>query len=188
MTALYSVRQPSIGTIGSSLIRILYPASCNFRAAFSRAVGPGAFRSHFFATFPALILKLSGGTTAGRLPPQRRFVPDSRASGYAPFGVLRGAYIKELAGNRYAMLNAEHNFRNVPFLWLNIPFLYRNGIELIMHGSAAQTWDGNVSTSGGWYSDIGAGISRILDIFRFDVTYRIKKPAGLYFSLGTAGF
>ena len=133
-----------------------------------------------------LLIKVSAGTIAGKLPPQREFVLDSRASGYAPFGVLHGSNIKELHGNRYVMLNLEHNFRNVPFLWLNIPFLYRNSIELIAHGSFAQTWRGNISTSKGWYSEAGIGISRMLDIFRFDVTYRLKEPRNIFITLGVA--
>jgi hypothetical protein len=135
---------------------------------------------------PILKIKLSTGTSAGSLPPQRMFVPDSRASGYAPFGVLKGGGIKELSGDRFIMINLEHNFRSTPFLALNIPFLYRNSIELILHGSVAQTWLGKISTSNGWYSEAGIGISRIFDIIRADFTYRIKDPQRFYFTLSVA--
>ena len=135
---------------------------------------------------PALKLKLSAGTSAGTLAPQRSFVLDSRASGYAPFGVLKGGDLKEFAGNRFVMLNVEHNFRSTPFLALNIPFLYRNSIELIVHGSVAQTWTGKISASDGWYSEAGIGISRIFDIIRADFTYRIKDPRRFYFTLSVA--
>ena len=135
---------------------------------------------------PTLRIKLSAGTSSGLLPPQRLFSIDSRASGYAPFGVLHGASVKEFGGDRFVMLNLEHNFRNVPFLAMNIPFLYRNGIELIVFGSVAQAWVGSTSTSGGWYGEAGIGISRIFDIIRTDFTYRFNDPKRLYFTISVA--
>lgn len=135
---------------------------------------------------PTIRLLLSGGTSRGDLPAQRIFVPDTRSSGVAPFGVLRGAANREFAGDRYVMLNLEHNFRSLPFLALNLPFLYRNGIEVILHGSIAQTWQGSTTTSDGWFSESGVGISRIFDILRFDFTYRFTDPRRFYVSLSTA--
>ncbi len=135
---------------------------------------------------PILKIKLSGGIGAGVLPPQRLFVLDSRASGYAPFGVLHGSRVKEFSGDCFVMLNIEHNFRSTPFLALNIPFLYRNSIELILHGSFAQTWLNTTSASAGWYSEAGIGISRIFDILRADLTYRFNEPRRLYFTMSVA--
>jgi len=135
---------------------------------------------------PLLKVNLTAGTSSGTLPPQRFFTADTRASGYAPFGTLRGGHVKEFVGDRFVMLNLEHNFRSVPFVLLDIPFLYRNGIELVVHGSAAQTWLGNISTSSGWYYEAGMGINRILDIFRADLTYRLKEPRRFYFTLSIA--
>jgi hypothetical protein len=135
---------------------------------------------------PILKMKLSGSIGVGTLPPQRWFDLDSRASGYAPFGVLHGSRVKEFGGDRFVMLNLEHNFRSIPFLALNFPFLYRNSIELILHGSFAQTWLGKTSTSDGWYSEAGIGISRIFDILRADFTYRFKEPKKFYVTLSMA--
>ena len=133
-----------------------------------------------------LRMRLSVGTSSGTLPPQRMFIPDSRASGYAPFGVLKAGILKEFAGDRFVMFNLEHNFRSLPFLALDIPFLYRNGIDLVAFGSAAQTWYGNQTTSDGWYYEAGLGLSRILQLLRFDVSYRFKEPQRFYFSLSFA--
>ncbi len=135
---------------------------------------------------PKLSIKLSAGTSSGTLPIQRSFSLDSRSSRYAPFGVLRGSGVKEFGGNRYVMLNLEHNFRSVPFLALNIPFLYKNSIELITFGSIAQTWTGTTSTSDGWYAEAGIGINRIFDIIRTDFTYRFTNPKQFYFTLSVA--
>ncbi len=137
---------------------------------------------------PNLRIRAVGGYTSGTLPPQRFFYTDSRASGYAPYGVLKGASVKEFAGDRFVAVNVEHNFRSVPFLLLNIPFLYRNGVELIAHGAAAQTWMKSASTSNGWYSEAGIGVSRIFDLLRADLTYRFTDPKRFYFTLSVASF
>ena len=139
-----------------------------------------------FLFSPMLRMRLSAGTGSGVLPPQRMFVVDSRASGYAPFGVLKAGGLKEFAGDKFVMLNLEHNFRSLPFLALNIPWLYRNSIELVLSGSAAQTWLGTQSTSGGWYCEAGAGFSRILGLLRFDVSYRFADPRRFFFTFSAA--
>lgn len=135
---------------------------------------------------PVLRVRLEGGTSRGALPLQRMFSPDTRASGCAPFGVLKAGSVKEFGGDRFVLAAVEHNFRSVPFLLLGVPSFYKNGVEFIVHGAFAQTWMGNVSTSGGWYSEAGIGVSRILDMFRVDLTYRFKDPRAVYLSLSIA--
>ncbi len=135
---------------------------------------------------PKLSMKVSAGTSMGSLPPQKMFALDSRASGYAPFGVLRGSQVKGFTGDHFFMLNIEHNFRSIPFLALDIPFLYKNNIELIVHGSIAKTWRNAPLTSDGVYSEAGIGINRIFDILRADVTYRFFEPSRFYVTLSVA--
>ncbi len=135
---------------------------------------------------PKLSLKASAGTSSGILPPQRFFSLESQSSAYAPYGVLHGSRVKEFSGNRFAMLTVEHNFRSVPFLALDIPFLYKNSIELITFGSVAQTWNGTSSTSNGWYTEAGIGINRIFDVIRMDVTYRFTDPKRFYLTFSVA--
>lgn len=130
---------------------------------------------------PQLRIRLFAGTSAGTLPPQRWQTLDTRASGYGAFGLLRGADVKEFVSRRYLVINAEHNFRSTPFLLLGIPFLYRNGVELIVHGSYAYA-DGYPQR----YGEVGGGISRIFDLFRADVTYRCTGSRGWAFTLGIA--
>ena len=137
---------------------------------------------------PNLRIRTFSGYAHGVLPPQRLFYIDSRASGYAPYGVLKGAQVKEFWGDRAVAVFIEHNFRSVPFLLLNIPFLYRNGIELIVHGSVIQTWLNTTSTSNGWYKELGIGVSRIFDLFRVDLTYRLVEPKRFYFTTSFASF
>ena len=135
---------------------------------------------------PVLRLLLEGGLGDRNLPPQRLFILDSRASGYAPFGVLKGSNVHEFSGDRYVLLSLEHNFRSLPFLALDIPFLYRNSIELITYGAFAQTWYGSTSSSNGWYAETGIGLARIFDLLRADITYRCTQPRRFIFSLSIA--
>jgi Family of unknown function (DUF5686)/CarboxypepD_reg-like domain len=147
--------------------------------------------SYFFPTFlrsylfpPQLQLMLAAGTSTGTLPPQRDFVLDSQLGRFAPFGVLRTAYPREFIGDRFVLLTVEHNFRNVPFLALGVPFLYRSGMEVLVDGAAGQSWLNGVSTTNGWYYEAGFGIGKIFGLIRADLTYRISKPNNLFFSLG----
>jgi hypothetical protein len=140
--------------------------------------------------FPAtLYARVSAGTASGSLPAQRVFDLESRFAGLGPFGVLRGGRVKEFSGTSYAALILEHNFRSIPFLALGIPFLYESGIEFILHGALAQTWtDGPTPypATGGWYSEVGVGLSRIFEVLRTDLTWRLKEPRLVAFTLGFA--
>ena len=147
--------------------------------------------SYHFTTFlasylvpPQLQLMFSAGTSTGNLPLQRDFVLDSQLGGIAPFGVLKTAHPTEFIGDRFVMISAEQDFRNVPFLLLGVPFLYKSGLELLVDGSAAQSWLNGVSTTKGWYYEAGFGIGKILGILRADFTWRLSKPNDLYYSVG----
>jgi hypothetical protein len=107
-----------------------------------------------------------------------------------PFGVLRAGDVREFSGDRFVSLSVEHNFRSIPFLLLDIPYLYRNSIEVILHGTVAQTWSSTPlpfgKTTDGWYSEAGVGISRLFSLFRLDGTYRFMQPRGFFLTLGVA--
>ena len=141
---------------------------------------------------PLLSVHLSAGTSRGSLPPQRLFSLESRYSGYAPFGVLRSGGVKEFSGNKMVLLSIEHNFRSTPFLALNIPFLYKNSVELVLHGTAARTWGPTSTTfpvsqrTVGWFTEAGFGINRLFSFFRLDYTYRFARPRNSFVSLGIA--
>jgi hypothetical protein len=139
---------------------------------------------------PTLSMKFAAGSSWGALPVQRLFALESSYDGVGPLGVLRGSGLREFSGHRFVSVSVEHNFRNTPFLMLDIPYLYRNNIEVIIHGAAAQSWSTSPlpfgSTTGGWYTEAGFGISRILSFFRVDLTWRMTAPRGLYLSFGVA--
>ncbi len=143
---------------------------------------PTFLRSYLFP--PQLDVMFAGGISTGTLPPQREFVLDSQLGRFATFGVLRTAYPREFVGDKFVMVAIEHNFRNVPFLALDIPFLYKSGIELLVDGAAGQSWLNGVSRTNGWYYEAGIGLGKIFGLIRADLTYRLSKPNNLFFSVG----
>ena len=161
---------------------------------FTRAIFRGEARITTFSSRllfpPTLNIKLTAGASGGTLPPQRVFSLDSRYDDLGPFGVLRTGGVKEFSGDRFVSLSVEHNFRSVPFLLLDIPFLYRNSVEVRLHGSVAQTWSSSTlpfgRTTDGWYSEAGLGLSRLFSFFRLDVSYRFMQPRGFFLTFGVA--
>ena len=84
-------------------------------------------------------------------------------------------------------MDAEHNFRALPFLALGIPFLYENNIEFLMHGGAARTWSTGRTVNPfrtGWFSELGFGFNRIFDILRADLSWRLNEARPVRFTLG----
>ena len=141
---------------------------------------------------PSVQLKLTAGTSRGLLPIHRLFVLDSRLLEYAPFGVLRGSGLREFTGDSFVLFSAEHNFRSTPFLFMDLPFLYKNGIELIVHGTIARSWlkQSSLKTAlnqtKGWYAEAGMGISRIFGLLRLDVTRRFASPSDWLLTVAVA--
>ena len=141
---------------------------------------------------PTLTIKAIAGFSGGNLPPQRQFMLESALSSFAPVGVLRGAGEKEFGGDQILTLTVEHNFRSIPFLWLDIPFLYKNSIEIISFASIAQARSTMKSpppfihSTNGWYSEAGIGISRIFGLLRIDLTRRFTAPSAWVLTLGIA--
>jgi hypothetical protein len=161
---------------------------------FTRAIVHGEARINTYSSRllfpPTLNIKVSAGVATGSVPTQRIFSLESRYDGVGPLGVLRGGGVKEFTGRRFVSLTVEHNFRSTPFLMLDIPYLYKNSVEIILYGTAAQTWSSQPlpfgTTTNGWYSEAGIGISRILTFFRFDFTYRFAQPRSIFVTLGVA--
>ncbi|MCK5573848.1 MAG: carboxypeptidase-like regulatory domain-containing protein [Bacteroidetes bacterium] len=142
-----------------------------------------------FLLKPVLRLRVAAGSSSGDLPSQRLYDLESSLSGIGPFGVLRGSRVKEFSGTSFLSASLEHNFRSIPFLALGVPFLYENNLELILEATAARTWNNgsySLTTTDGWYYEIGLGISRIFEILRADFTWRMADPKGVRFTIATA--
>ena len=146
------------------------------------------FARSFFLS-PGFRVRAYAGGAWGTLPVQRFFGIEGTLNGGTPFGAMHGLDQREYTGTGYAAVSVEHNFRSLPFLALGIPFLYTNGIELILFGGAARTWGVPASPGGemhGTYREAGFGISRILDLFRVDFAWRLSAPRGFAYTIGVA--
>jgi hypothetical protein len=136
---------------------------------------------------PGFTFRIAGGLSRGTLPLQRAFSLESASSGIGPMGVMRGMEVKEFGGTEYFAFNVEHNFRSLPFLALDIPFLYERSIELVLHSGIARTWTRlplPLVETGGWYAEAGVGVNRLFDILRADCTWRLTGPTAFRFTLG----
>ncbi len=155
-----------------------------------RAKFPTYDMSLFFN--PTMSISCYGGILTGDRLPQRLFNLESSYLGTAWFGGLRAAGVKEFSGDRFVLISLEHNFRRIPFLASGIPFLYESNLELIVFASAAQSWltpsafagPPTFKTTNGWYYEGGISVNRILDLFRFDLTWRGVEPRSIALTLG----
>jgi hypothetical protein len=138
---------------------------------------------------PELKMRIAAGGSSGTIPPQRLFGIESQSSSFAPFGVMRALRVKEFSGTSYAAINIEENFRTLPFLALGIPFLYKNNLELVVHGGAAHSWNSGpyvIPVTSAWYTEAGVGLSRILELFRVDATWRLSAPTRFCVTISAA--
>ena len=101
--------------------------------------------------------------------------PSTALSFYAPAGVLKGLRQYDLVGDKYIMMQIEHNWQNLPFSLVHSKKLEESGIQIITGGSIAHAWN---STSydvqqNNWkpYWEVYFGIAGLLDLFRFDVVH-----------------
>ncbi len=146
------------------------------------------FTSRFLFS-PELIVRFGGGWSWGNLPRQLWGAPENALGIYSPPGALKGAEHREFAGKGYAVLTAEHNFRNLPFFMLGLRGLANTGLELIVHGAVARSWiESTALPSGKSYSEVGFGIGRIAELFRLDFTRRLVDPVGWSVTLSLTTF
>ena len=141
---------------------------------------------------PSITVVLEGGTTAGHLPVQRWFSLVSPEVLIGEVGNLHDVDAYDFFGDQYVKFYTEYNFRRAPFVWTGIRSFYESNLEFIVFSGMARSWlSNNVLASSnvpmhdtrGWYYEVGAGISNILDFFRFDVAYRLSQPQGWNFTL-----
>lgn len=146
------------------------------------------FTSRFLFS-PQLIVRFGGGWSWGNLPRQLWGAPENALGIYSPPGALKAAEHREFAGKGYAVLTAEHNFRNLPFFMLGLRGLANKGLELIVHGAVARSWIESIALpSDKPYSEVGFGIGRIAELFRLDFTRRLVDPVGWSVTLSLTTF
>jgi hypothetical protein len=134
-----------------------------------------------------LDFNIKGGTYSGDLPPQKWGIIDGTIGSTAPYGVMKTIRNRPYQGQQYLAINAEHNFRTIPFELLGLRPLVTNNIGFIVFGGATQTWvnDSSLINQPGYTTkvtnnihwEVGASLNGILDLFRVDFATRLDEPA-----------
>jgi len=137
-------------------------------------------------------LRLSGGYSTGKIPPQKFFSLESSSSGIASASSLRALNMKEFYGSEFFAVSLEHNFGEVIPGILRIPSIAEFGIEFITYGRLAYTNFSQTSlfaskdeviikpnttqdTPDKYYYEVGLGLNKILLFFRIDTTIRLSQ-------------
>jgi hypothetical protein len=162
---------------------------------FTRLVGTATVRIPTFfqrRILPnTLDLRLHGQAAFGDLPSVRYGTIDAALLPYAPFGALRTLDERPYRGEHVAAAFWEHSFRTVPFEILGLDGIAQRGLNVIVHGGHARTWQGDAlapgtagllrTTGDAWHHEVGLGVSGILGLLRADVSARLDRQA---FSIG----
>ena len=186
------------GVIGQKGVRLAYEKSLSGDFDFSRINVSLDWRVNTFLTrrlLPNVLdLHIIGGSCTGTLPVQRFGIIDAGLTVFGPFGAFKSLRNRPYEGEKYLAVFWEHNFRTVPFELLNLDFLYKNGISLIIFGGHGRTWisdqrlkmlDYDYRYTNEVHSEIGVSISGIFDFLRIDLTQRLDRRlfyAGIAFS------
>ena len=177
------------GIIGQKRINVTFEKSLSGDFDFSTVVVNLDWRFNTFLTrrlLPnALDLHVTGGISNGILPIQRFGIVDAGLTAFGPFGAFKSLRNRPYEGEKFLAVFWEHNFRTVPFELLELDFLYKNGISLIVFGGHGRTWisDARLGTlehdyryTDETHHEIGVSISGIFDLLRFDLIQRIDRP------------
>ncbi|MDZ7694894.1 MAG: hypothetical protein U5K69_27885 [Balneolaceae bacterium] len=109
---------------------------------------------------------------------------------FSPFGTLKTRQQTPYVGEQYAMINAEHNFRSIPFEVLGLQQLVDWNWGLILFGGAGKTWisderQQSVFDKTGYllpvaddlHLEAGISLNGLFGLFRVDFSQRLDQPA-----------
>lgn len=156
------------------------------------------YQRRFFPN--TLDMRFNAGTYIGDLPIQKNEVLDVAPGIFTPFGAFRAKRFIPYEGASYLALNAEHNFKSIPFEMLGWRNATQTGLSIIAFGGIGRTWVKQEQvdefnsrygfspvTTNDWHMEAGLSLSNIFNLFRADVAYRIDNP-GIYVGLSVARF
>ncbi|MDX1638306.1 MAG: DUF5686 family protein [Balneolaceae bacterium] len=151
---------------------------------------PTFYRRRFLSN--SLDLNLAAGTFSGTLPLQRLGIIDASVDHFSPFGTLKTRQQTPYMGEQYLMLNAEHNFRTIPFEALGLRKPVEWNWSIILFGGAGRTWISDsrsraildrtgyrVPATDGWHLEAGVSLNGLFGLFRIDFAQRLDQPAFL---------
>ncbi len=150
-----------------------------------------SIRRHQF-TFGSghMLMVLRGGTSTGRLPPQRLFdLVGGSSEFYKPESFMT-LDAREFAGDRMGMLWVEHNFRSMPLRAIGIRPTGLLDIDILIR--VATGWCGLRFPEDGLFTyvdkpveethwEVGLGIGRIFTSLRLDFAWRLTSRQGKVF-------
>ena len=124
---------------------------------------------------PYLNISFDAGLITGNYGKQHLFTPSVALGFFSPQGTFKGLKPYEYSGTEMLALHIEHNWRTIPFQALGLDFISDLFIDLVTGVSGLKVWN-NSSFSQAHvqdkpYWEIYAGISKILGLFRLDVSY-----------------
>ncbi|MGB9772575.1 MAG: DUF5686 family protein [Bacteroidota bacterium] len=135
-----------------------------------------------------VFLKL--GYSSGKLPPQRLFDLHAAVSGLSRLGVFKTLRVKEFAGDRVGMMMVEHNFGNLPFRAIGLPFV--QSMDLILYAGSGWTEISRkaqiiqpvaVQSTRGVFHEVGFALGKVLTFFRLDFTWRLTHRGADNFNI-----
>jgi hypothetical protein len=124
---------------------------------------------------PYFFISLAGGIVSGEYGIQHLPEPSTALSVYAPSGVLKGIQPYNLIGDKYCLVQLEHNWQTLPFALFHAKKLEEVGIQIITGCSIANTWNSSVyyEQQNKWhpYWEVYFGFANLLDLFRIDLVH-----------------
>ncbi|NUN70534.1 MAG: hypothetical protein HUU02_12560, partial [Bacteroidetes bacterium] len=123
---------------------------------------------------PYVGIAVSAGASGGHVPIQKTFSFETPLSKIVTPSTLRTVRRNEFTGDHYILLSLEPNFRNIPFLKLGLAHLPYDLLFRVSYGEIhnnVSSLTGRVFPLNGAYREYSFGVGRILEFFRFDVTY-----------------
>lgn len=130
-----------------------------------------------------LRLRLAGGISSGGLPVQERWALDGQLAGFAPFGTLHGRTGRPYAGDAYAAVFWQHDFRTRPFEIVGLWPLVGMGTGLALRGAHGRTWQDGAPAMP-WHHEAGLDVTQLFGTpLRVGITHRLDRR-GWFFGFG----
>ncbi|MBS1517083.1 MAG: carboxypeptidase-like regulatory domain-containing protein [Bacteroidetes bacterium] len=126
--------------------------------------------------------EIGGEVMTGQVPYQSLGYFNSRSGTIDIDNTFQATIYNEFRGDKIYYLNFQNNFGKL--LWGGIPFLKNFNLITFFNAGRNEISEENLklaafkdfSISKGIYMEAGIGVSRILDIFRIDLAYRLNNP------------
>jgi hypothetical protein len=149
----------------------------------------------FYSTLfndPYFFISLAGGIVSGEYGIQHLPEPSTALSVYAPSGVLKGIQPYNLIGDKYCLVQLEHNWQTLPFALFHAKNLEEVSIQIITGCSIANTWNSSVyyEQQNKWqpYWEVYFGFANLLDLFRIDLVHTSTNANLIRMSISSMAF